>query len=180
MIFYGIGYVITAWIASDFLAGIWHWLEDRYFDVEWPIIGKYIAKPNKLHHDQPLAFLAGNYWQRNWTAFVPSMIACGIALLFGQYWLATMFAMTSQANEVHAWAHSKGKVSNWVAMLQLTGLFQSPRQHALHHTSPFADRYCVSSDWLNPILDSTGFWRGVEWLIAKTTGLKPWPLEVTK
>ncbi len=50
-----IGYLLICWLAADFMSGFWHWLEDRYFDTEWPIIGKYIAKPNRLHHDQPIA-----------------------------------------------------------------------------------------------------------------------------
>jgi hypothetical protein len=150
--------LVSAWLLADFISGFWHWLEDRYFEESWPIIGKYIAKPNQLHHAQPLEFLNGGYWQRNYTAIIPAAVAFAL-------YPSWVFVFVSQANEIHAWAHSKGKVSGWVAAIQETGFFQSPRHHGEHHRSPFDCKYCVMSDWLNPILDYVRFWPTLElWL----------------
>lgn len=165
--FAAIGYVATAWLAADLIAGFWHWIEDRYFDVKWPLIGEYIAKPNELHHEQPTAFLYGGYWHRNWTAIVPAIIAAVVCGVLGGYWLALVFAMASQANEIHAWAHSKGKLSPLVVALQETGVLQSPGHHARHHRDPFEVRYCVMTDWLNPLLDHFRFWRRLEWIVSR-------------
>lgn len=168
-----IGYLLVCYLAADLLAGFWHWLEDRYFDVRWPLIGEYIAKPNELHHEQPTAFLAQSYWSRNWTAIVPAAVAFALTA-----WhpitrpFSTVFLFASQANEIHAWAHLKGKVHPWIAIIQDTGFFQSPKHHSEHHRSPFDIRFCVMSDWLNPFLDQLGFWQYLEFLLG-LLGIRP-------
>lgn len=164
---YFLGYLMTCWLAADFISGFYHWLEDRYAKDDWPIIGKFVAKPNKLHHSAPSAFLVGSYWTRNWTTFAVALPA--FAMIFPNKW-CLIFAMVSQANEVHAWAHQK--CNRWIRVIQSTGILQSPREHGLHHHSPFEVRYCVMSNWLNPILDEFGFWRFAEWCLGKTIGIK--------
>ena len=165
-----IGYVFVCYLLADLLAGFWHWVEDRYFREDWPVIGKYIAEPNDLHHRKPNAFLAQSYWQRNWTTILPATI--GFLLTFPNP-LCLVFVFVSQANEIHAWAHSKGKVSRWVATLQQTGILQSPKHHADHHRNPFDVKYCVMTDWLNPLLDQLQFWQRLEWMIERLTGIRP-------
>lgn len=149
--------LLVAWLLADFLSGVWHWIEDRYFEESWPIIGKYIAKPNTLHHAQPAAFLQNGYWTRNWTTILPAAIAFAL-------YPSWVFVFVSQANEIHAWAHQK--CSPFIRMLQEVGVLQSPRHHGEHHRSPFEIRYCVMSDWLNPFLDAIEFWRWSEYLIS--------------
>ena len=168
MMFWWLGYLIACWLAADFLSGFWHWWEDRYANESWPLIGKWIAKPNQLHHDQPLAFLDQGYWSRNWTTIIPAAVAVALTLPNP---ICLVFVFVYQANEIHAWAHSKGKISTWVITLQEVGFFQSPRHHGAHHCSPFATKYCVMSNWLNPILDRMQLWRSLEWLVLKTTGI---------
>jgi hypothetical protein len=156
---------LVAWLVADFLSGFWHWLEDRYFDTRWPLIGKYIAKPNQLHHDQPSAFLNQGYWKRNWTTILPASLAAVIAWFCGvRTWEGLLpFAFVSQANEIHAWAHQR--CHPLIRALQEIGALQSPKHHGLHHRAPFETKYCVMSDWLNPILDILGFWRALEWFL---------------
>ncbi|MFN3191757.1 MAG: fatty acid desaturase CarF family protein [Aureliella sp.] len=167
------GTVILAYLAADFIAGFFHWLEDRYFDEAWPIIGSCVTKPNNLHHVKPTAFLEGNYWQRNWTTIVPAGLAVLIAAIFeSPFWMLT-FTFVSQANEIHAWAHSKGKVSRFIDVMQSVGILQSPKHHAVHHRSPFDVHYCPLTNWLNPILDEAGFWLRLERLVFNVSGLKP-------
>lgn len=158
MLFLLLAQIIACWLAADFLSGFWHWIEDRYFEERWPIIGKYIAKPNALHHAQPAAFLAAGYWKRNWTTILPAVTALALSWSIGAPWqVLLVFAFASQANEIHALAHQRAP---WriVRGLQEFGLLQSPRHHAEHHRSPFNVRYCVMSDWLNPLLDRVHFW----------------------
>lgn len=164
-----IGFVLACWLMADFMSGCLHWAEDRYFRADWPVIGKYVAVPNELHHTQQRAFLAGNYWTRNWTTILPAALCCAIA--FPSPWCLT-FVFVSQANEVHAWAHQK--CSRWIRMLQEIGLLQSASHHSRHHKSPFRVRYCAMSNWLNPILDEIRFWDGVEWCLARV-GIHPKP-----
>jgi hypothetical protein len=152
-----LGQLVIAWLLADFLSGFWHWLEDRYFEESWPLIGKYIAKPNTLHHDQPRAFLDQGYWSRNWTTLLPAAVAFSIYPCWA-------FVFVSQANEIHAWAHQR--CNRIIRAMQETGLIQSARHHAEHHRSPFDVKYCVMSDWLNPLLDTVGFWIALERLLS--------------
>lgn len=159
--------LVIGYLLADLLAGFWHWIEDRYFREEWPLIGKYIAKPNTLHHAQPAAFLNQGYWSRNWTTIAPAAVALAIALWCqAQLWLIAALAFVSQANEIHAWAHRRVQ-SRVIRGLQEFGILQSARHHSVHHRSPFDVRYCVMSDWLNPILDTIRFWSLLEWCLAR-------------
>jgi ubiquitin-conjugating enzyme E2 variant len=168
--FQWIGYFLCCYLAADLLAGFWHWWEDRYADVRWPLVGDWIAKPNELHHDQPLAFLDQGYWSRNSTTIIPAVIAF---LLTVPHPICGVFVFVSQANEIHAWAHSKGKVASWIEVFQSIGLFQSPKHHAQHHIDPFESKYCVMTDLLNPLLDRLDFWRRLEWIVERTIGVVP-------
>lgn len=164
------GYFLASYMLADLLSGFWHWIEDRYFDEEWPLVGRYISKPNNLHHEQPLAFLSQCYWSRNWASIIPALV---LFLLTYPNSCCLVFVFVSQANQVHAWAHSKGKVSPWISVLQGIGFFQSPKHHAEHHRSPFEVKYCVMSDWVNPLLDWIDFWRRLEYLVALLFRIHP-------
>lgn len=168
-----IGKVLAAWIVADFVAGFFHWFEDRYLDENTPLLGKLVGGPNAMHHVHPMAMLKGNYWQRNYTTIVPSL-TLGVASYFAGApdWFVLALVFVSQANEVHAWAHWAGKVSWPIKMMQETGILQSPKHHAEHHRSPHLIRYCVMSEWLNPVLDRAKFWHGAEFAFARI-GLRP-------
>lgn len=167
-----IGTFFTAWLLADFLTGVFHWFEDRYIRTDWPILGKYVAVPNELHHTDPRAFLNQGYFGRNWTTLLPSALAfAGCYALGSPLVVLLALVFVSQGNEVHAWSHSKGIVSPLVRSLQETGMLQSPRQHSEHHRSEFDVRYCVLSDMLNPLLDLFGFWGWIEYGLARL-GLK--------
>lgn len=163
-----VGFIVLSWIAADFIAGVFHWLEDRYFEADWPFIGKYIATPNQEHHAKPQAFLQGSYIYRNWTTIVPALAGFAVCMLVPALhsgWLTCLFL--TQANEVHAWGHQRGLLTAPIRMLQETGIVQSCRHHAEHHRSPHDVRYCVMSNWLNPFLDHFGVWAMAERLLAK-------------
>ncbi len=161
-----IGWILLSWLAADFIAGVFHWFEDRYWDADTPFVGALIGGPNKEHHANPLGLLTGSYWHRNYTTIIPSMTAC-VTCLFVPAWRDAWltFAFLSQANEVHAWAHSKGKVNGLIEALQETGLLQSAKHHGKHHKAPFEIRYCVMSNLLNPLLDAVSFWRLCEFAL---------------
>ena len=163
-------YAASAWLAADLVTGTVHWWEDRYGNPDWPVIGKLVVEPNIRHHTDQRAFLEGNYWKRNWTTIIPSvLVALGFALA-GQYWFALVAAFSSQANEIHGWAHQK--CSRPIRGLQLLGVISSQEGHAEHHQSPFATDFCVMTDWTNPLLSGIRFWRGLEWVIG-LVGIHP-------
>ena len=57
--------------------------------------------------------------------------------------------------------------------LQRCGLTLSPARHGRHHLAPCTVAYCISTGWLNPLLDGVGFWRGLEWVVSRLTGADP-------
>ncbi len=61
-------------------------------------------------------------------------LAVALALTFPNPW-SLVFVFVSQANEIHAWAHSRGKVSRWIEMFQETG-FSNHRNTMLLTMSP--------------------------------------------
>lgn len=162
-----IGWIILSYLAADWIAGHVHWLEDRYFDDETPIVGKLLGGPNKLHHLHPMAMTEGGYWYRNYTTIVPASVGVILCLVVpGWFWGWLTFAFLTQANEIHAWAHQKGRVNKLIKLAQDSGLIQSPKMHAEHHKAPFDCRYCVMSSWINPWLDAVGYWRWLEFVMV--------------
>lgn len=149
--------VVAGFLAADFISGFFHWLEDNYGDESWPVLGTHIIAPNRKHHSDQRAFLSGTYLYRNWTTIAPCFALLLLAIVSGAAnpFVISACIVTSQANEIHAWAHQK--CSRFVQLLQETVL-QGPRHHAEHHESPFDCRYCVISPFLNPFLDAMGFW----------------------
>lgn len=165
-----IGWLLINWLCADLIVGFFHWWEDQYANERWPLIGKYVSKPNQLHHSRPTAFLAGSYVQRNWTSIVPAVIAAAVAWRYCPA-LALPCLIASQGNEVHGWSHQK--CNGLIRVLQETELVASVKHHAKHHVDPFSKKYCVMSGWLNPVLDGLRFWTAIELVIAAVFRVKP-------
>jgi len=164
---------VSAWIAADFFSGVIHWLEDRYGDPSWPLLGRFVVEPNILHHTDPTAFLREGFFVRNWTSMAPAFAIAAVLWVGECRWPATAVAMLGCANEVHAWAHQK--CSRPVRGLQMLGVLQSQEHHAQHHRQPFDRNYCVMTDWLNQPLTAVRFWSGVEAAVRIVTGVVPRP-----
>ena len=165
-------YATSAWLAADFAAGVFHWIEDRYGDPKWPIIGRFVIEPNIVHHADPMLFTRGRYWTRNWTTIVPSLAVAGAFAVVGAYWVSIVFVVVSQANEIHCWSHQR--CNRFIRGLQLLGVLQSPEQHQTHHRVPFDSSFCTMTDVMNPILNSIGFWRHAEAIVG-IFGIRPRP-----
>lgn len=161
-------------LAADFVAGMVHWLEDAYVREDTPIIGKYVARPNIIHHHYPRYMVRHNWWQ---TSF--DLILVSVALLIGAWflgllsWEVWLFAILSaNANEFHKWEHRTRKENGpIISFLQGIRVLQTVKHHARHHTDPKNSHYCTITNFLNPVLDGMNFWNGLEWALAKTVGL---------
>jgi ubiquitin-conjugating enzyme E2 variant len=68
-------------------------------------------------------------------------------------------------NEIHRLAHRPALAGPLIKTLQEIGVIQSPRHHCGHHREPTDTRYCILTDWLNPILDRLRFWSALEHLL---------------
>lgn len=169
--------IIAAWLLADFIAGVFHWLEDKFLleESQWGFL-ETIRRDNDLHHRYPTAMCALPFWENIqisaliswplstflWSLGVPNII-----------WLAILFA--SLANGIHRYAHMpKARVPKVVRWLQYTGLFISFDHHTEHHfgadgvieKQDTTKRYCPMTNWVNPILDAIQFWKMLEWIFV--------------
>ena len=165
-------------LAADFAAGVIHWIEDAYIREDTPIIGKWIGRPNTIHHHLPRRMTRNSWWQSNWDQMLAMGVLLAAAALMGRLsWQVWLFALIGgNANEVHKWSHrtrkENGKLISWLQDLRI---LQTPKHHAIHHTNPKEVHYCPVTNVVNPVLDGLHFWAGLEWLLEHTVGLKRQP-----
>ena len=162
--------IFILWILADFITGVVHWWEDTYGNPNWPIIGKYVVKPNLIHHKQPAKLLEGSYWSRINTSFFAALIIGVIFwlcnLLSWKVTLCLLFCV--QANEIHAMSHRPDRKNSKITLfMQKIGIFQSKKMHRWHHKAPYETNFCIMSNFVNPILNKIEFWRKIEWVILK-------------
>lgn len=177
------GGLLAGWVLADFAAGMIHWAGDTWGRPSWPVVGGAVVRSFREHHVDPMAITRHGYVQllgEQAIAAAPLLAALhwfdpadgdewGTALLVGAY---TLGVATTATNIFHRWAHMRRAplVARW---LQRLGILISVRHHARHHGAPHLQCYCIAIGWLNPLLDGTKFWRGLEWLVWKLTGALP-------
>ncbi len=52
--------------AAEFVAGFVHWFEDAYIRDTTPVVGKFIGRPNVVHHHYPRHMTRRTWWQSSW------------------------------------------------------------------------------------------------------------------
>ncbi|NBV25249.1 MAG: hypothetical protein EBS05_25450 [Proteobacteria bacterium] len=163
---------------AELCAGIVHWFEDAYIREDTPLLGKYVGRPNVIHHHLPRYMTRNNWLQSSWDLLLISVVIVLVAGALGCLtWHVWLFAaISANANEFHKWTHRTRKENGRIiTFLQHIRLLQTPQHHAMHHTNPKNVRYCVVTNFLNPVLDRAHFWAALEWLLARTVGLRRRP-----
>ena len=164
---------VGAVLLADLATGILHWWEDAYCRPSMMgFLGREVCEPNLEHHEHQTAFLRGGFWHRNYVCFAISAPVIAAGFYFEVWTLVLAGSVGAFGNEVHAWSHRRPR---WrlPRLLQDMAIIQTPQQHAKHHRHPFDRCYCVLTNVLNPLLDSAGAWRAIEWSIKKATGIRP-------
>lgn len=167
-------------LAADGLTGFVHWACDTWGDERTPWLGPTLIYAFREHHERPREMLA-----RHWTlvnrepGLAAAMVLLGLSLPvaqglldgrpFVQALVFSFVAYGASANQLHLWAHEP-RPPRVVRLAQRLGLILSPERHARHHRTPNTAAYCISTGWLNPVLDRIGFWRGLERLVSQLTG----------
>lgn len=165
-------------LAADFLAGLVHWIEDAYIREHTPVLGRWIGRPNAIHHHLPRRMTRNTWWQSNWDQLLAAgLMAAAAAALGCLTWHVWLFAIVAgNANEVHKWSHrTRRENGRIISLLQDLRILQTPRHHSAHHTNPKEVRYCPVTNVLNPVLDAVRFWAGMERLLEKVFGLRRQP-----
>ena len=158
-------------LAADFGTGLVHFLGDRLFEEETPVVGPLLIRPFREHHVDPLAITRHGFLETNGSSalLLAIALALGLALLPHEgalgpfaHGFAIAFALAAfAANQLHKWAHAP-RAPRAIAWLQARRLVLSPAAHALHHRADHSRAYCVATGWLNPPLDRLAFFARLE------------------
>lgn len=163
-------------IGGDFISGIVHWAADTYCSEDTPIVGASLVKPFRMHHVYPrdicthnLVATVGNVCILAAPVLSLSLILLWMSghglLAFAALCTALMAAATVATNQFHKWAHQEAP-SVFARWLQRKRLVLEPAHHKLHHTAPFEMHYCITTGWLNPLLNKIKFFRRLEATLA--------------
>ncbi|MCB9613069.1 MAG: carotenoid synthesis regulator CarF [Sandaracinus sp.] len=164
---------------ADLVSGLAHWAFDTWGGLDTPVLGKLAIRTFRHHHVDPKAITRHDFVETNGhNAMLSVVLAAPVAhaapampsfLALFLTFAAFFVAFTSQ---LHKWAHMEHppRVVRW---FQRAGLALSPEAHAVHHESPHEGAYCVTTGWMNVLLDRTCFFRCAERVISAVTGARP-------
>ncbi|MBX3472946.1 MAG: hypothetical protein KF754_01015 [Planctomycetes bacterium] len=175
--------VLGAWLLTDFLSGLIHWAGDTWGRVSMPVVGRMLVRTFREHHTSPRAITHHGVVQLLGEQSLFATPLMGLLLLFNPddqdvvgtttlLGLYFMLVVITASNLFHKWAHMR-KPPVVARVMQNLGLVISFKHHARHHAPPYMRGYCPAIGWLNPVLDGIRFWRGLEWLVWKCTGVLP-------
>lgn len=173
-----VGVVLGA-AAIDVITGVVHWACDRFGDASTPIVGPLLIRAFREHHDDPQSIVEHDWVETNGEPCVVTALALiGLTLIephahsssaaFAVTAVWTMAILGGSANQAHKWAHTP-RAPRFVRSLQRAGLTLSPERHARHHQGPHDEAYCISTGWMNPLLDRLGIWSRLERSLKGTT-----------
>jgi hypothetical protein len=164
--------VVLSFLAGDFVSGFVHCAADNFGQPTTPVFGGAFIKPFREHHKDPLDITRhdfvetnGNSCIVNLTVVIPAFYMFGGdpsigKLLLGGFALLFTFSIV-MTNQIHKWAHRPERPA-FVTALQRNGVILSPEHHAVHHTSPFNSHYCITTGWMNGIVERVGFF---SWMV---------------
>jgi len=154
--------LVAGYVMADFFSGLVHWLADRYFDPQTPILGPALIAPFREHHADALAMTRHDFFEISGNN---SLVTLPLALAILSLPIPAGFAMHLLAasvlglglsiiatNQIHCWAHV-AHPPLFARRLQRWGLILSSDRHARHHQGDHDCSYCVTSGWLNPVMD---------------------------
>ena len=168
--------IFASILAADLLSGLVHWGADTWGRVDWPIIGPSFLRSFREHHVAPQEITRHDFVEKNgdnFLAILPILIITyiipGISI---KLFLIVMLFFIAATNTIHSWAH-ESIPPRGIRVLQRWCIILSPKDHAKHHDVPFVISYCITTGWLNKVLDSISFFRKLESIISFVTGAIP-------
>jgi len=180
--------IFSGIVFADFMSGFVHWTADTWGTLEWPLIGSSFIRSFREHHVDPTAMCKHDWIETNGDNFMLVVIplfyiATKDLTVNGEdgpsWWtiLQTTFLLAAcfgvaLTNQIHKWSHTYNP-PYYVTVLQKYRIILPKSNHTLHHRPAFDGYYCITTGWLNPLLDSISFWRITEIAVNKLTGLIP-------
>ncbi len=157
---------LGAWLAADFVSGFVHFLADTYGSVDTPVLGKAFIYPFREHHVDPLAITRHSFLETNGANSIISLPVLGLVAAGTEaesnpllrLWVCFFLGAIFLTNQIHKWAHMP-KPPLLPRVLQKLRLILTPEGHALHHTPPHTEYFCITNGWLNLVLTKLRFFR---------------------
>jgi ubiquitin-conjugating enzyme E2 variant len=174
---------LAGYIAADLVSGVVHWLADRFGTPQTPIVGQAFVHPFREHHDFPKKILEHDFIEVNGNNCLVMLLyltplllvlpahpeGAWMGLASFSFFFACGIFMT---NQFHQWAHAD-EVSPLVAWLQRHNLVLSPAAHDRHHTAPYETDYCITSGWMNPLLERLQVFARIERALGRDSTRSP-------
>ncbi|MFZ5628573.1 MAG: fatty acid desaturase CarF family protein [Spirochaetota bacterium] len=162
---------VGAWLAADFVSGFVHFLADTYGSVETPVLGKTFIYPFREHHVDPLAITRHSFLETNGANSIISLPVLGAVLLTTdaesnpllRLWVCCFLGAIFLTNQIHKWAHMP-MPPVFPRALQRLRVILTPGGHAIHHTPPHSEYFCITNGWLNLFLTKIRFFRLLRFL----------------
>jgi plasmanylethanolamine desaturase len=159
---------------ADFMSGLVHWAADTYGSPTMPIFGGFVRTFREHHADQHDITRHDAIETNGDVCIFSSPVHFTLLLLvenpFALFTIFGVFLGSYTNSQIHKWAHME-RPPVLVRVIQKTRLFLSPGHHALHHSGAHLSNYCITTGWMNGLLDQLKFFRGVEWFLSRV-GLK--------
>lgn len=173
--------LLAGFVAADFASGVIHWGFDRYGSRSTPVVGANFIVPFREHHVDPKGITRHDFIETNGNNCIATMVVLLPALVidptagaFSAVLLITLASMcffVMGTNQFHKWAHEDEPPAVVMALMK-ANLILEAKHHAVHHTPPFDRYYCITTGWLNPLLDRVRFFARTEALIYRLTGIR--------
>jgi ubiquitin-conjugating enzyme E2 variant len=166
---------LAGMLVADLASGLVHWACDSWGSERTRWVGPGLIRAFREHHRAPQAMLEHDWIEVNGEAAAAAAVGFALLLagwplepgqspfLYALLWAA--IGLSGTTNQLHRWAHDPTPPAT-IRRLQRLRLVLSRRQHASHHRAPHTRCYCISTGWLNPLLDGVGFWRALERAVA--------------
>ena len=174
---------IAGWLATDFFSGLVHWAGDTWGSVRTPGLGAWFIRPFREHHDDPRAMTKHDFVETNGSSAIAGLplLVAGAAIplegsgpAFAQAILLFLAFGGLFANQCHKWAHMKrSDLPALIVLAQRARLILPPEMHRRHHACPHDTHYCTASGWMNGVLETMEFFRGIERGVAALVQATP-------
>jgi hypothetical protein len=173
--------IVCGMAAADLISGLVHWSADTWGSETMPVLGRRFVRPFRVHHVNPDDFLRRSFLDTNGdVAMIVSLfLLAALSIPLEAAWgkLLAVFAVAFcvaglPTNQVHQWAHMR-RPPRWVRWLQNRGVILGRAAHHQHHREPYAMNYCIATGWCNAVLTYLDFFRRLEAIVTRLTGITP-------
>jgi plasmanylethanolamine desaturase len=179
--------LFVGFLMADFVSGFVHWMADTWGSTKLKYIGQSLVRPFREHHIVPKAMTLHDYVETNGNNCLISIPVAAMCLMAPlhisgfeslAYFLmvsnGSMIFWVMMTNQFHKWAHfERHELPAIVVTLQDMRLILHPSHHQIHHTAPFDRYYCITTGWLNWPLSKIRFFKTLEKILQRTTGMIP-------